>query len=74
MVTPNCHERLLNESVIINLIVSLKSLDVLGHSVAAAHVDAAIQSLKNASDLDFDKSIIDAFFAPDRIKYGCIEA
>lgn len=68
MKNSTCHERLLNESVIVNLIISLKSLDVLGHSIAAAHVDAAIQSLKNKSDLDFNKTIIDCFSSPERIK------
>jgi len=62
------YESVLNQSVIMQLHLVLKSLDLLEHSIAAAHVDAAIQSMKNTTSMDCDSTIFDASFQTAKTK------
>jgi len=64
MDTSSCYKSLLNQSVICHLQLAQKSLDALGKSVAAAHIDAAIQNLINISIMDDNASESDPSLGP----------
>lgn len=64
MDTMSSCKAMLNQSVIVQLHLALKSLDILGKSVAAAHIDAAIQNLKDESISDNNTSRTDISLEP----------